>query len=1161
MLCSTSIDGKLRIWNLKNNTLAFDSGSPNFLKTYKLGDVLNTVHNIIGADYVPNHKGYIVTWQFTPEVTIWNPQYSVQNPYIGKYTSHLCPVTSCRLLKTSTFCVSVDKRMILRVWDVRTLTTSQVLNLDANFDTRPYLHVLPDDNLLLFGRHPRKLANQNFALRKMHSVCAVGVAFNEYHKKFIVATPIDVRLYDCETGKLNEIFVDLVEAGRTIKCFEQGARHRMFYLGDSAGDVNMFNTKNGQKLKSVTDAEKDNEVVERFSKIMGMQVQQGHFSHHDKDICCMLYLTDEKLLAVGTGNSIIKIYAEVDSEESELSRVFVGGHMDSEISCLAFNRETSQFASGSENGIVTIWNMNTGKVDNTFFDLPSKVVSIAFCQPWSCILVAQAIGVLSVWGLKQVGNEYSGKSVLKLFHLSPDFDSRMLSIKSVLTLYTNQMVFHKSFMPEEDLYAKEKNLIVLMSNSFKQAKKDIESVKVTNDFTLSDLERDSGPLYFRRSPTIVRQNSKIETPSQEEFLYVLIGDEKGNLITLNLLPILRQTKFPPPQPKSETFLQTAPSQPNQQQQATDEASKKVVDINRAESIMALSQTRLYMNTVPTRVLLRNVFPLTNPAVVSICEGASDASVTGLSFVADKKTLLLGSLESDNVRLWRDKHTVGAINLRGHKESLPKWLYQYDWKGEAYLRAAEIIKIELELNGVSAPDPQEIDNLVTDKVKQMFLSKRSDLYASAMQIVELSRHHQENSVSKNIRGVDASKYEPKVFVFEEVSTSIKKEFKSPLKSGPSKTSTKILLNTTVVQRDSLEDLDKITTAQNADLDGMSRELAKSREKSTQAVSPVKPKGFMAQEPLKNLKPTDSTTFNKSFRFYHYPDRLELAAAPIESSVLRGLENPDPRDIMPKSDLAKALQLRFQTEESKQQAQKRKLRMQDAPELHTPRLQHKTFSGLSRSKVENQFRLSTSRKTLRPVAENSTYSRRDGSPGEYYIPSSGPGKTTSSIKDLKHSRSSVKIPNSFQEFMSNVKESYNKMQQSGNKNSSQNLKTGKLKLLMNLSRGVGITSESANAAQSRGTEESVQKEHSLMASAGKPTQGSGGTLRRQPTLQSKLEMQMGANNTSIGMVKAASLYESQWLTGVEQRAALQGKIQLAPAGSPRGETSIRRALTQK
>ena len=60
MVCSTSIDGKLRIWNLKTIGLIFDSGSPSFLKAYKLGDTLNTVHNIIGADYVPNHKGYIV---------------------------------------------------------------------------------------------------------------------------------------------------------------------------------------------------------------------------------------------------------------------------------------------------------------------------------------------------------------------------------------------------------------------------------------------------------------------------------------------------------------------------------------------------------------------------------------------------------------------------------------------------------------------------------------------------------------------------------------------------------------------------------------------------------------------------------------------------------------------------------------------------------------------------------------------------------------------------------------------------------------------------------------------------------------------------------------------------------------------------------------------
>ena len=1162
MVCSTSIDGKLRIWNLKTIGLIFDSGSPSFLKAYKLGDTLNTVHNIIGADYVPNHKGYIVTWQFTPEVTIWNPQYSVQNPYIGKYTSHLSPVTGCRLLKTSTFCVSVDKKMILRVWDVRTLTTSQVLSLEANFDTRPFLHVLEDDNLLLFGRHPRKLANQNIALRKTHSVCAVGVAFNEYHKKFIVATPIDVRLYDSETGKLQEIFVDLVEAGRNIKCFEQGARHRMFYLGDSAGDVTMFNTKNGQKLKTVTDNEKDGEVVDRFSKIMGMQVQPGQFTSQDRDICCMMYLTDEKLLAVGTGNSIIKIYAEVDSEESELSRVFVGGHMESEITCLSFNRETSQFASGSDNGIVTVWNMSTGKVDNTMYDLPSKVVAISFCQNWSCILIAQAVGIVSVWGLKQVGSEFSGKSVFKLFHLSEENHSSvsLLSIKSMTTFYSSDMVFHKDYLPEEEIYKKEKSMITSMLSLFKEQKKDIDTIRAVNDFTLEDLERDSGHLYFQQSPTIVRQNSKLNIQTPQEYLYVLLGDEKGDLITLDLLPCLKKTKFPSPVVKSDPFMQV-PAQT--QSGPSDEHTKKVVDLNRAESIMALSQTRIYMNTVSNKVVLRNVFPLMNPAVVHIQEGAADGGITHSSILSDFKTVFIGSSESANTFVWREKVCLGAINLRGFKQKLPNWKYKHDWKAEAYSRACEVIQIEAELNGEKPLDSTELGKVSHQKVKQMFLERKPDLYASALQIVERSITVKERSV---VRNGEPQSSTLKRFVFHNSpSEPILKQpgTDSSPKVQKSKPSTRILLNTTAQPAESLADLDTVGTNQTEE-ENLKNSFRSRENKPERISSPLKQKVVPGAEPVKKLRATDSTTFNRSFKVYPYPDKLALDPKSPENNLLAGLQVSDPREVLPRSSLAKNLQQKFRTQDilhEQERSYKLNTRRKDASELNTPRVAPRTFTGLSQSKVEHKFRLSSVKKSNGGfLTERVVLTQRDSSPRGYGLLEEASEKEQQQEEQRQtQTRVQSKIPNTFQEFMSNVRESYAKMKEASNKPTDRTT-SGKLRLLVNLSRG-GIPSNSKQELGLHQKELSSKRENSILSGEIYKPPGVSAS-KTSFFLQNKLVAPSTLSKSSSKLLKANSLYDSQWMSGVQNRTVVLGKIHEGTVPSSSGEgNSIRRTLTHK
>ena len=157
----------------------------------------------------------------------------------------------------------------------------------------------------------------------------------------------------------------------------------MMYLGDSGGDVRMFNIKNGELIKQVTDGAKDQEILDRFQSIMHLKTEPSPF----KDATCLHFIEDEKILVVGTVDGRLKLYAEIDSEESRLGRVFVGGHKESEITYLTYWKETTQLASGSSNGIVCVWNLGSGKLDNIYFDSSSKVVHLSFCQPYNYIAV------------------------------------------------------------------------------------------------------------------------------------------------------------------------------------------------------------------------------------------------------------------------------------------------------------------------------------------------------------------------------------------------------------------------------------------------------------------------------------------------------------------------------------------------------------------------------------------------------------------------------------------------------------------------------------------------------------------------------------------------------------------------------------------------------
>ncbi len=84
----------------------------------------------------------------------------------------------------------------------------------------------------------------------------------------------------------------------------------------------------------------------------------------------MIYYGKEKLLVTGSFDSLIKVYN--DQEELSITRILTGGkfytegHLDSQITCLDLSQMSWLLASGSENGMVTIWDFQNAKVNSVF---------------------------------------------------------------------------------------------------------------------------------------------------------------------------------------------------------------------------------------------------------------------------------------------------------------------------------------------------------------------------------------------------------------------------------------------------------------------------------------------------------------------------------------------------------------------------------------------------------------------------------------------------------------------------------------------------------------------------------------------------------------------------------------------------------------------------
>ena len=112
---------------------------------------------------------------------------------------------------------------------------------------------------------------------------------------------------------------------------------------------------------------------------------------------------DLDLLITGSWDSTIKVYDCKDQNaETLLLRVMCGGHMDREITSLVFSEYLSLLASGSQNGIISIWDFDAGKLETALFGHEGEVTALEFIEGYPLLLSSSADGTICLWGTKPI---------------------------------------------------------------------------------------------------------------------------------------------------------------------------------------------------------------------------------------------------------------------------------------------------------------------------------------------------------------------------------------------------------------------------------------------------------------------------------------------------------------------------------------------------------------------------------------------------------------------------------------------------------------------------------------------------------------------------------------------------------------------------------------
>ncbi len=636
LILTACMDGKIRLFNLNERE---------FLKVWKAheGGVRTLTYN-------PNieNNGLILSTGFEYHINIFGTDLSLDDSYKGKLEGHNAPVVCVKFLSDSYMCVSVDEDAIVKIWDVKqrqclqTLQVAQkILVVNQLLYINKYNRFVVYGNKMIFYDQKYSESEISKASKQKNEInYPIQCEFNKYHMNFFVATLKDIRIYSSVNGNLIYVFKKFLEQERfdketNIRCFCFDYQYRLLYLGFSNGTVQQFNAGNGSLIKPINEYE-----VERD----GMSTIK---THHTKDVVSMFVFwnlpgtQNEDYILVTTGlDSIINMYNEKDPEQSFKLRGIYNSHSirnkKNEILCMDFSRRYNNFATGSVEGIVNIWNFELNKMEETCYVQSYRnynAIALKFLDPYPVLAVGYSSGAIFLWGTRP-NNEYNGQCFFRTMNY-----------------------FHKEsrFIPNQI------SCFVFIYNQF--SKLDNKKAKYANYFESNppdDIQFDDDLLNYDNS----------EEDDNKPKSYLAFGDDKGFLKIVNLEPIFKKYNI---QITEKSVLQST------------------FNILKTEEINA--ETSLVHNLQKEKKFLFPFYSL-YPNLILYENKIHNDEIVHLTIIDDPYSLITVSKDR-KVKIWdTEMNIIGEIYTGINNIQLAPWKFKLDWENlkkeemEEFLSIAE-----------------------------------------------------------------------------------------------------------------------------------------------------------------------------------------------------------------------------------------------------------------------------------------------------------------------------------------------------------------------------------------------------------------------------------------------------------------------------------------
>lgn len=180
-IATCSLDHSIKIWNLSNGD--------------ELGCLTPShLSGVRSLDYTQDFSGTIISVAHENQIKVWSPEVSITQAYVGNLEGHNTVVKSAKFIQRTPYAVSVDEKLNIRVWDIRSLTCIQILAQDKKkLECNGLCMFGLQKKFALFGRRlllfdSNDDSKGDKAVKSTTDAYPIQAEFNNYYNTLIVAT-------------------------------------------------------------------------------------------------------------------------------------------------------------------------------------------------------------------------------------------------------------------------------------------------------------------------------------------------------------------------------------------------------------------------------------------------------------------------------------------------------------------------------------------------------------------------------------------------------------------------------------------------------------------------------------------------------------------------------------------------------------------------------------------------------------------------------------------------------------------------------------------------------------------------------------------------------------------------------------------------------------